>query len=356
MRGASHGAEILGVGAMTPVGFNARTTAAAVRAGVTRVEFSSIVMRSRESLKAGFMAADDLPPLRPALASWAAVAPRPHQRILRLAGTALREAAGGVSPLPLLLALPEPATGAEQWVSAFIQHLSVQADVALDLDASRVLPLGRAGGLWAMAEALQLLATTDLRGVLVGGADSLLDMRRLARLDAEVRLRGEGPSDGFVPGEGAAVVWLARPGEGKRIGRAPLARLAAVGVGREEGHLYSDKPHRGDGLAQALRELFQRWPAARGRVASVFGGLNGESMWAKEWGVAHLRHGQRFSEAARMDHPVENIGDPGAALGPLMVVLSALSLQRGYRPGPALVWCSSDREERAAVIIEPWQE
>ena len=86
-------------------------------------------------------------------------------------------------------------------------------------------------------------------------------------------------------------------------------------------------------------------------MGSVYSSLNGESFWAKEWGVASLRFHSRFEKALRVEHPVECFGDPGAALGPLMVGLAAIGLTRGYRKGPCLVYCSSDREERAAVLV-----
>jgi len=84
----------------------------------------------------------------------------------------------------------------------------------------------------------------------------------------------------------------------------------------------------------------------------VYAGLNGESFWAKEWGVAYLRNSSRFHPALHIDHPIENIGDPGAALGSIMLSLAAISLHKGYRPSPCLIWCCSDREERSAAIIE----
>jgi len=52
-----------------------------------------------------------------------------------------------------------------------------------------------------------------------------------------------------------------------------------------------------------------------------------------------------------VEHPVENFGDPGAALGAILLGRAAIGLQRGYRQGPCLVWCSSDREERGAAMI-----
>jgi 3-oxoacyl-[acyl-carrier-protein] synthase-1 len=130
-----------------------------------------------------------------------------------------------------------------------------------------------------------------------------------------------------------------------------LAEIFGAGVGREPGHRESSEPYRGEGLSAAFREAFAHVPRQAEPVRTVYLSLNGESFWAKEWGVGHLRFHSRFAEALRIEHPAENFGDPGAGAGPLMVGMAALGLSRGYRQGPCLVSCSSDREERAAVLL-----
>ena len=109
-------------------------------------------------------------------------------------------------------------------------------------------------------------------------------------------------------------------------------------------------PYRGEGLAQAFQSLFGqlRQPDP---VRTIWAGLNGESFWAKELGVAYLRNSQRFEEPVRMEHPADGLGDAGAALGPIMVGLAAEALHREYRRGPCLVYCGSDREQRVTVLL-----
>ena len=80
--------------------------------------------------------------------------------------------------------------------------------------------------------------------------------------------------------------------------------------------------------------------------------MNGESVWAKEWGTAFIRNRARFDENAEMNHPAEYYGDPGAAAGPLMAGLALTGLHRGYLKGPVLVFTSSDHGQRAAVLLE----
>ena len=281
-----------------------------------------------------------------------------EERMLRLASRALREAAQRCAQPPaLFLALPEDseeASGAAP--SRFLKSLAEVSEVPLDLERSRCFPNGRAAGMLALEEAFEQVARRQLTDVLIGGVDSLMDPGVLSGLEVEERLRRGGPSDGLFPGEGAGFLWLGAEGHGRRSHLEPLASIEGVGTGREPGHRYSQEPYRGEGLAEAFRALWASNRTSASPIRCVYAGLNGESFWAKEWGVAFLRARARFAEDVNLHHPVENFGDPGAALGPLMLGLAAIGLQRGYRRGPCLVWCSSDREERGAALMRAASE
>jgi 3-oxoacyl-[acyl-carrier-protein] synthase-1 len=348
-------AEILAVGMVTPVGLASASTAAAVRAGIARLEESSVWGRAGEPLVMGLLKDEHLPPLAPAVAKRTALTPH-AQRLLRLAGPALQEA---LKPCPDATAVPVLIGLHEPWPDLpappgtdFLKHLGPQAQVDFAVPRSRVFTQGRASGLIALEQALKLLSS-DRRTpfVVAGGVDSYLSHELLARLDREDRLPTGPITDGFIPGEGAAFLLLARPGEARRLGLAPVACLAGVGIDEEKGHRYSSAPYLGEGLAGAFARLFESCEAPS-PIRCVYSGLNGESFWAKEWGVAYLRNAGRFAGKLELEHPVQNFGDPGAALGPLMVGLAAIGLQRGYQEGPCLVWCSSDREERATALVQ----
>lgn len=358
--GLKRAVEILSTGLVTPVGLTSRSTAASVRAGITRLRESSFYNGEADPLILGFLDEQYLPPLNASLTDVAGL-PERYVRMLRLATLALQEAARPCEkPTALLLGLPEPAGSelfdVDLFQTRFLRHLGEQAGVRLDLSRSKVLRHGRAGGLLALEKALQLLDTERPPYVLVGGVDTYVDFERLAELEQEQRLHTtNGVSDGFVPGEGAAFLLLGHPGAHERMGLNPIARINAIGTGHEQGHRYSTHPHLGDGLADAFRMLASALPPDFPKVRCVYAGLNGESFWAKDWGVAYLRNARLFADEFRIEHPVENLGDPGAALGPLLAVLAAIGLQRGYRESPTLVWCISDRGDCGAAMVSALQ-
>jgi 3-oxoacyl-[acyl-carrier-protein] synthase-1 len=272
---------------------------------------------------------------------------------LRLSTFALSDACAGCPiPPPLFLALPE-----ERWEAAvpaqaeLFKQLALQAEVQLEEKSCRLYHQGGAGGLLALKDALDLLASRRAPFVVVGGVDTFLDAKRLALLDGEDRLTG-GSMDGFIPGEGAAFLLLAGPGVVRQHRLKPLARVAGVGAGVEPGHRYSPQPYRGDGLADAFRALFSTLPPGTPKVRCVYAGFNGESLPAKEWGVAYLRSTERFEEALRIEHPADCVGDVGAALGPLMLALAAVGLRDRRCEEPCLVWSTSDQETRAAALMQ----
>jgi len=154
--------------------------------------------------------------------------------------------------------------------------------------------------------------------------------------------------DGFIPGEGAAFMLL---GKSRPYGENEPISVISAAQGFEAGHLYSEETYKGDGLSDAFAAAFERI-AEPSKIQTVMAGLNGENYGAKEWGVASMRHANCFGSEIRLEHPVDCTGDVGAALGPLLTILSAVGLQRGYLEGPCLAWASSDYGTRAAAVID----
>jgi 3-oxoacyl-[acyl-carrier-protein] synthase-1 len=186
--------------------------------------------------------------------------------------------------------------------------------------------------------------------MLAGAIDTYRDLFVLGTLDAEQRVKSERNHDGFIPGEGAAFLLLASAELVARAGIPALGRLTRVALDEEPGHLYSDTTYRGEGLARTLAQLLSSGDVGA-PVAEVFSSMNGESHWAKEWGVGYIRNRSGFLEDVTIQHPADCYGDTGSASGPLLVGLAALGMRDGYRRSPSLVYCSSDRGPRAALAI-----
>ena len=109
----------------------------------------------------------------------------------------------------------------------------------------------------------------------------------------------------------------------------------------------------GLGLAAAIDQAAPRPATPAERFDSVLCDLNGETYRTEEWGFALLRRQDWFVDPHAYVAPVNNLGDVGAASGPLLVGLAAVAGLKEYAPGPrAFVWCSSDGVERATLALQ----
>ncbi len=344
---------IAAAGLVCPAGLGLAESAAGARARLSVLREIDWCDRRQEPFIVGVVPDQGLPALAPAAA--AAPLQAREGRMLRLAHAALADLYAGLpadlpAP-PLFLGLPEHHTTRPIDPDRFLKALASQAGACFDPSLSIAAPRGRASGLMALSQAAARIAAGEAGLILVGGLDSFVDMHVLATLDEAGRVRGETVSDGFSPAEGAAFLLVASESVTRSYGLPVLARIAATGSGFEPGHLYADEPYLGEGLAGVVSACL----GAAGLevpLQTVYCSFNGERYWAREFGVARIRNASAFADEAHTEHPAECFGDLGAAHGLALAALACHGLIGGYRPGPALVYASSDRGDRAAVIFE----
>ncbi len=343
---------VVSCGMMTPVGLSASETAGSARSRTPRLT----EIKWHDSRSKGFVVAfvpeDGLPDLDAALEK----PPLSYRevRMLRLTEMPVKEALAALpqkaGPVPVILGLPELQTTVALQGGDFLGRLAKQTKANLALAQSAGLPKGRAAGLLAVKEASAHLLQRKAEFVLAGGVDTYVDLYIMGTLDMQKRVRTGLNADGFAPGEGAGFVLLTTSEAARKYSLRPLAQIVTCAAGHEEGHINSDEPYKGEGLALTFEALFSaadKLPP----VSCVYASFNGERYWAKEFGVAMLRHRERFKEDHQMEHPAECFGDLGAAHGSVMLGLACLGIKAGYRQSPALVYASSDYGTRAAVLV-----
>ena len=349
---------LIGSGALCSIGIGTKQIAASVRTGLSGFAESSIHNRSFAPIRMALLPESALPDLAPAVDAEPLTSR--CRRLLRLAAPALQQAAAFVPELaqtPVFLALPEPLPPSPQielppsplppLSEVFLPLLGTQSQLAFAQKQSQVFPLGRAGALFALEQALALLASGQAPTVIVGGVDTYVDLMLLALLDQERRLLGGEVMDGFIPGEGAAFVVLSTV----QPVTTPATIVVAAASALDPGHRYGTEPARGEGLSHALEALRAKLTPSAIPFRCTWAGFNGENFAAKEWGVAQLRHSELFDKAMQLEHPVDCYGDLGAASGAMLLALADHTLRMGTRPGPMLVWASSDREPVACSCL-----
>jgi 3-oxoacyl-[acyl-carrier-protein] synthase-1 len=343
---------VTAVGSVSPVGSTFVQTAAAIRAGIARLEESEEFAAMDANGAAVAVVSGEV--------RHAAAGQRGFLRILRLANAAMEDLLGsGTVPMTELsratwyLALAEferPGTD-NRAAQTLGRRLADKHGIAA-VASAEAYQHGHTGGFLAIQDAVGRLAGGASRTCVIGGVDSYLDEITLAWLHRiERRLKCGSVASGLVPGEAAAFVVLETAEAASERGARPLARLLAIANTEQEETVYGDVPNRGDALGQALSDVLTS-TEGEATVDLVVCDLNGERYRAMDWGLASTRAFRQAATDAAIWHPGDCIGDVGAAASVLNVGLAARALERSYGSrGSVLVWGASDYGDRGAACL-----
>lgn len=354
--------RVLAIGAFTPVGGDARSTAAAVRAGLCGFrEHAYMIDTAGEPMRVAQVAGVDAG-LRGAERLVALLAPALTEALSDLLvptrpDTGLQDGRIGVAVAgpparpggPGAVAESADATDATDATDAL--RALCRDRLGTRLGPFRFFASGHAGGFEALDQARTWLRAGQADAVVVAGVDSYLAPETLEWLEAEEQLHGAGPLNnawGFIPGEAAGALLLATAGTAVSGG---WADVLAVGLGRESKLNKSGEVCIGEGLTQALRRALDE-VAGEGVIDNVVCDMNGEAYRADEYGFCGLRVRDRLRDPTDFLAPADCWGDVGAAGLPLHVLLAASACRKGHAKGPlTLLWGSSDGGGRGAAVI-----
>lgn len=274
-------------------------------------------------------------------------------RMLAMSGFALRECArdAPLQPIPLVLCGPDPREVAVDF-RFFCRRLMDVTGVPIDLEKSIFVPGDHAAIALALLHADELLASGRADACYVAGADTLLELGRLRRLVAERRIRGGDKPEGVVPGEAAVFLRVAR-----RPRTGTSACLRGVGTG-EEPVVRTTGRVSAAGLVRAMRGALDDAAARVGDVALLAVDLASERLPVHEMAVAKARlRGRAGGRAWNVWKPQMEVGDIGAALGPLVLAYLSFLIGKGClvdqnkEHGGALYVGSSELGLRGAVFV-----
>ena len=197
----------------------------------------------------------------------------------------------------------------------------------LDIAGPVCVPLGHAGGLWCMEQALSSLASGRCQACLVGGADSYMARETLEWLDNLDQLHSETTTWGFCPGEGAGFCLLATEEFASARGLPVDVEVLAAASAVEPNRIKTETVCLGQGLTAAFRTTLSAVPSGI-RFTHTISDMNGEPYRANEYGFAVLRSAARFSDDADFQTPADCWGDVGAASAPLFAVLATFAARK----------------------------
>jgi len=337
---------VVGVGARTPVGLDAPSTAAAVRARIS-------VMREHP-----FMLDDHAAPMVICADATLPINCTGSDRLLALAVPAAREALrpllkNGIASarIGLLLALPEDRLGRGAQSKTVVSRLVSKLAQDIRVDPIDCLYIGNAGGIACMEQAAICIGSGMCDFCLVGGIDSYLDPETLEWLDFQEQLHSDSTTWGFCPSEGAGFCVLTSQERAASLRISAPVGIAAVGIANEPNRIKSDTVCVGQGLSEAFKKALIALPNEN-QVNNTICDMNGEPYRGNEYGFAVLRASDKFADDSDIETPADCWGDVGAASGPLFAMLAIFASHKGYNRGPfTLLWASSECGLRASALL-----
>ena len=337
------GSSVLAVvasGMVTGVGYNAPATFAALRAGVSGVR--SATWPDFESGQQVRCARVSLPLRHAGTALLADLLAPAIDECLSTAGVT------DTARVPFFVGVAHPDRPGrpEDLEQTLLRHLYRRLD-AVPCASSRLFAGDQAGCGFALLDAKRLLEAGAADYVLVAGVDTLLDRTLINAYCARRRLLTPANFNGFLPGEAGTAVL---------IGIASTAssglRIAGIGNAQEIATIESTKPLRGEGLTCAIRSALADAGLDMANVDFRVTDLSGEHYKFKEamFALVRLDHTPR-NGLLDLWHPIEFLGEIGAAILPCLLGWTWDALQRGYAPGPrALLHIGSDDGHRFAMV------
>lgn len=336
---------ICGLGSRTPLGLTAASSAAAARAGISRIGAHPCWIDKSED------------PVNLACAAGIPHHVGLNSRIEQLFVDAVREVLGRVPknmrpPDQCWIGLPEDRPGISAGLGASVSDLASRR-FGFSPTCIRLLRLGHASGLIAMQKAAQQISAGQAESVLVVGVDSYCATDTLEWLDQNGRLMSFTNRNGFPPGEAAGACLLASRSVAQRYYLPALATVFATCTTREPHPIHSQEVCIGLGLSAALKGVISSVPAPKRIITATYCDINGERYRSEELVYALLRTQTAFVDANTYEAPADCWGDVGAASGPLFATLAIASSQRGYAKGQyPVLWAGSESGYRAAVLLK----
>jgi 3-oxoacyl-[acyl-carrier-protein] synthase-1 len=325
-------------GLVTSVGLSAAATCAAVRGALSNHSDTGFIDSGGERIRGA-----QVPLGRP----W-----RGEDRLIQMLRLAMEEclaAANRRGPaIPLLLCVAEPSrAGRLPLGDRLLPAVAAASGMQLDSDRSAMLAFGRVGPFVALSRARHLLADSAVDRVLIAATDSLLVGASLEALESAGRLLTSRNADGFVPGEGAGALLVART-----TSVAPSLVVEGLGFSTENATIDSEAPLRGDGLAAAIQAALMEAGLGLHAVDFRISDNAGEQYYFKESALAVARTLRQRKSEFDLWHPADCIGEIGAASTLVSMTVAQYAGRKGYGPGPrTLLHAGLDTGERSAAIL-----
>lgn len=334
---------ITGTGMVTGVGPSAPASCAAIRCALDNFQETRFMDSGGE-----WIIGCEVPLEQP----W-----RGRTKLLKMASAAIQECLSSnqlVVPqsTPLLLCLSQKDRPGRVFDDDNQFFIDLQEELKLQFhEKSRVIAQDHVSVAVALKHARELIKELKVLHVLIAATDSLLVGQTLSYFEDKERLLTSQNSNGFIPGEGAAA-FLVEP-VAPNLGNQLVCM--GLGFGVEHAHIDSEEPLRADGLREAIRESLDDAGHGESLLEFRITDIAGEQYHFKEASLAFSRLDRTKREEFDIWHPADCIGEVGAVIGAVMLVVLKAACEKAYTKGYHILAHLGNGDGKRASMIFAWR-
>jgi 3-oxoacyl-[acyl-carrier-protein] synthase-1 len=331
-------------GMVCPIGLSAPAACAAFRAGIATFCYLPYSDQNRQPIVGAFVPSLDFKLKR-------------GQRLVEMLSMALADCLGDeptlpLQKIPLLVGLAEPGrpAGGAGLTDSIVSQVQERLGSQFHPRLSRGVPKGHTAGFEALSIARELLQDRNIPGCLICGVDSYINASSLLWLEHQWRLKREDHSNGVIPGEGAAAVYVQREAPANE---KTTAQVIGLGFGQEKATISSTEPLLGLGLTAATKAALAEARLQLHDVDFRLSDVTGEAYGFKELSLVVARLHRVLKPEFPHWHFAESVGDTGAAAGVYQLIIALHAFRKGYAAGDRVI-CSSSAApgDRAVALLE----
>ncbi len=344
----SNTVSIVGMGALTSIGLDAASTAAAVEAGISGFDDHPYMINQEGD---PFVVAM-VPTIKEDVFG--------TQRFADLAIPAIDEVllviedrSIDITRIAIVFGLPEPRKGLpddlpKQMIAKFKQ-IGREDSFIKDI---LVVSGGHSAGLMALEKGRDLILDGSREFCIVGGVDSYIEPDTLDWIEDNEQLHTPTNAWGFIPGEAAGFCLICSEDTAEKYKFKVKAKLVSLATASEPNKIKTKTVCIGEGLTRAMRKSLEALPE-NCKIDYTICDQNGEAYRADEYGFTLTRLSEKFTDPSDFLAPADCWGDVGAASGPLFINLVTAAAEYGYSKGSkTLIWTSSEGGKRASAILQ----
>ncbi len=193
----------------------------------------------------------------------------------------------------------------------------------------RLSSYGSSGALAAMNVASDMMNCGDIDRAIVLSVDSYINQASLEWLQNHNRLKTADNTTGLCPGEAGCCFMLESTSSLLQRAGDSLAKIERIEMGMEKQSILNDEPISGEMMKDALAKILTDFSESSPLKATIISDLNGENWKALQFSNARTAN-RALSDASPLIIPAASIGDVGVSVGAACICLATQVFARQY--------------------------